>query len=96
MPNHIHLIIILDNSQFSLPEIVKRFKSKTTVFVKNSAKQNLQNQNSAKQAWQLQDRLWQPNYYEHIIRNETVLSKIREYIEINPHLEQIMFDQFYK
>lgn len=77
MPNHIHLIIILDNSRFSLPEIVKRFKSKTTVFVKNSAKQG----------WQLQDRLWQPNYYEHIIRDETVLSKIREYIEINPHLE---------
>jgi len=66
------------------------------VFVQNIAKQNLQNQNGAKQAWQLRGRLRQPNYYEHIIRNETVLNKIREYIEINPHLEQIMFDQFYK
>jgi putative transposase len=96
MPNHIHLIIILDDSQFSLFEVLKRFKYKTTVLVKKLAKQRLQNQNCAKQAWQLQDRLWQPNYYEHIIRNETALRKIREYIENNPHLEQIMFDQFYK
>jgi putative transposase len=28
--------------------------------------------------------IWQRNYYEHIIRNETMLSKIREYIINNP------------
>ncbi|MEW6614861.1 MAG: transposase [Thermodesulfobacteriota bacterium] len=28
--------------------------------------------------------LWQRNYYEHIIRNETELNKIREYIITNP------------
>lgn len=28
--------------------------------------------------------LWQRNYYEHIIRNEEELSKIREYIQNNP------------
>ncbi len=27
---------------------------------------------------------WQPNYYEHIIRNEKELSRIREYIQNNP------------
>jgi len=36
----------------------------------------------------LQDRhgvsLWQRNYYEHIIRNESELNKIREYIINNP------------
>ncbi len=30
------------------------------------------------------DRLWQRNYYEHIIRDEEDLSRIREYIENNP------------
>jgi putative transposase len=29
-------------------------------------------------------RLWQRNYYEHIIRNEDELNKIREYIIRNP------------
>jgi len=28
--------------------------------------------------------LWQRNYYEHIIRNETSLLRIREYIVNNP------------
>jgi hypothetical protein len=28
--------------------------------------------------------LWQRNYYEHIIRNETDLHRIREYIQTNP------------
>lgn len=28
--------------------------------------------------------VWQRNYYEHVIRNEIELKKIREYIESNP------------
>jgi hypothetical protein len=28
--------------------------------------------------------VWQRNYYEHIIRNESTLGRIREYIETNP------------
>jgi hypothetical protein len=30
------------------------------------------------------DRLWQPNYYEHIVRNDHSLDRIREYIDGNP------------
>jgi REP element-mobilizing transposase RayT len=30
------------------------------------------------------ERIWQKNYYEHVIRNEASLSKIREYIMGNP------------
>ena len=29
-------------------------------------------------------RLWQRNYYEHIVRNENEMSRIREYIRNNP------------
>jgi REP-associated tyrosine transposase len=29
-------------------------------------------------------RLWQPNYYERIIRNEGELNRIREYVQYNP------------
>ncbi|MCI5221933.1 MAG: hypothetical protein D3924_04495 [Candidatus Electrothrix sp. AR4] len=28
--------------------------------------------------------MWQPNYWEHIIRNEIELHRIREYIKNNP------------
>ncbi|MFN3929252.1 MAG: hypothetical protein ACK4OK_06425, partial [Thermoflexus sp.] len=31
-------------------------------------------------------RLWQRNYYEHIIRDEHSLKRIREYILLNPSL----------
>ncbi len=40
-------------------------------------------------------KLWQPNYYEHVIRNEKALGKIREYIINNPLAERIEFTQFY-
>ncbi|MGB3341560.1 MAG: transposase [bacterium] len=43
-----------------------------------------------------QMKLWQPNYYEHIIRNENALNRIREYIINNPLAEKIKFEQFYK
>jgi putative transposase len=33
---------------------------------------------------EFQKRLWQRNYYEHIIRNENELKQIREYIQNNP------------
>lgn len=39
--------------------------------------------------------IWQANYYEHVIRNEVALMRIREYIQNNPSAEGIDFDQFY-
>jgi putative transposase len=41
-------------------------------------------------------KFWQRNYYEHVIRNETALFKIRDYRENNPLAERIRFEQFYK
>jgi putative transposase len=34
-------------------------------------------------------RLWQPNYYEHVIRTENALAKIRQYIQDNPLVERL-------
>ena len=41
-------------------------------------------------------KLWQANYYEHVIRNEEALHRIREYIQDNPLAEKIEFEDFYK
>jgi REP element-mobilizing transposase RayT len=40
--------------------------------------------------------VWQANYYEHVIRNEAALHKIREYIANNPQELLLKFEQFYK
>jgi len=84
MINHIHMILSLQNSKHSLPQVIQAFKSLTTL--------------KAKQALPLQvkARLWQKSYYEHVIRMEMALFKIREYIQNNPLVERIEFGQFYK
>ena len=41
-------------------------------------------------------KFWQRNYYEHVIRNEDALLKIREYIQNNPLAERIKFEEFYQ
>jgi putative transposase len=60
----------------SLPDVVHRFKTITTKRYVDGVKQN---------GWpRFPGRLWQRNYYEHIIRDEDDLKRIRKYIEQNP------------
>lgn len=75
MPNHIHVIIILQTSQYHIGEIVRRFKAKVS--------------------HKFGFGIWQANYYEHIIRNEAALYKIREYIKNNPAALLLKFEEFY-
>lgn len=102
MPNHIHGIIILTVGAgpracpmdprarphkgqpqgvaptTSLPDVVHRFKSLTTTRYR---------QGVHREGWRpFAGRLWQRNYYEHVIRNEEDLNRIREYIADNPAL----------
>jgi REP element-mobilizing transposase RayT len=57
-------------------DVVGAFKSLTTVLYTRGVKQS---------AWPpFRGRLWQRNYYEHIIRDEAALVRIREYIANNP------------
>ena len=60
----------------SLPEIVHRFKSFTTAEYRNGVRL---------QHWPpFNSKLWQRNYYEHIIRSEEEMNRIREYTIENP------------
>jgi putative transposase len=101
MPNHVHAIILFDDSddppvgagfkpappsggtvesgaglkpaptRHALPEIVRAFKTF-----------------SARRINDLRDTpgapVWQRNYYEHVVRDETALNRIRQYIADNP------------
>jgi REP element-mobilizing transposase RayT len=74
MPNHIHGIIVLadiSNARHGLPEIVRGFKT----FSARSINERRQT---------CGDPLWQRGYYEHVIRNEKALNRIRSYIADNP------------
>ena len=98
MPNHFHGIFTIENSaslgaglracpgrprrvaptqnDVSLSEIVGRFKSLTTNRYMHGVK---------KLNWpRFETRLWQRNYYEHVIRNERDYQAIADYIYCNP------------
>ncbi len=69
MPNHIHLIMVLDESgghgNPPLQNIIGQLKSYTTR--------------------KYGSLLWQRSYHDHIIRNEQDYKKIWDYIETNPN-----------
>ncbi len=100
MPNHIHGIIIINNvganlcvrpydknkeeilngqthrSAPTIGRMIQWIKTMTTNEYIRSVKQN---------RWEpFKNRLWQRNYYEHIIRNDKELDEIRKYITENP------------
>ena len=100
MPNHIHGIIVLtvgagpracpkdershnEGGQpqgvaptISLSDVVHRFKSLATARYRQGVREN---------NWRpFPGRLWQRNYYEHIIRTEEELNRFHEYIQNNP------------
>lgn len=90
MPNHVHFIIVNvgidprcvcteDHQTFkgnALSKVVQWFKTMTT----NSYIHGVKNEN-----WTpFYKRLWQRNYYEHIIRHDADLERIQQYIQNNP------------
>ena len=92
MPNHLHGVLFLPSRApfkraepervengaipLTLGSVVGAFKSLTAV---------LYGRGAAAGAWPACDaRLWQRNYYEHIIKDEGSLVRIRAYIDKNP------------
>ncbi len=64
------------STRLSLPDVVHRFKTMTTKRYVDGVKRN---------NWPpFPGRLWQRNYWEHVVRNESELNRIREYIRHNP------------
>ncbi len=77
MPNHIHGIITIVEAGLALPkegirlmDVVRAFKSISAINVNRFLSR-------------VGVPLWQRNYYEHIIRNEESLNRVRKYIETN-------------
>jgi len=94
MPNHFHGTIVINDvgadlgvgpavsnnkgahAGAPLPTIIQWFKTMTTNEYIRGVKQS---------GWPVFDgKLWQRNYYEHIIRNDDDCNRISNYIETNP------------
>jgi putative transposase len=69
MPDHVHAILVFEECRQALGEVVGRFKSIT-------ARETRGLRGPA--------RLWQRGYYDHVIRDEEDLGRVREYIATNP------------
>jgi len=88
MPNHFHAIIVIESSvganavRLSIGESRLNMGARTLasliVGFKSSVTRNIH------KLRQIPDeKVWQRNYYEHIIRNENELHRIQEYIKMN-------------
>jgi len=80
MPNHFHGLISIStrDSNASLPKVVQSFKAAVTRLANKQA-------NTAGR------KLWQENYYDHVVRDDDDLARIRKYIIENPlawHLDR--------
>lgn len=88
MPNHVHGIVVITQPDLELETtIVKREFAKplpgslsTIVGAFKSAVTKQVNRMSGSQ----KQSFWQRNYYEHVVRNEENLARLREYIVTNP------------
>ena len=70
MPNHIHLILVLENEQNpNCSQIIALFKSGVSRQIHSMVQEV---------------KLWQRSYHDHVIRNQYEYEKIWLYIEANP------------
>ena len=73
MPNHIHLICeIIDKNKNTISRTNEKIPFLISTFKRLTNKE-------------CETKLWQRNYYEHVIRNEKEYKKIVKYIEDNPY-----------
>lgn len=94
MPNHLHGIIVINNGRGTLPRAPgTQQRAPTERFgkpVSNSIPTIIRSFKSSSTKRINEERnlpfapVWQRNYYEHVIRNENSLCRIREYIINNP------------
>lgn len=69
MPNHVHMIVILENRNYNLNQIIAQYKSGVTRWIRKCMPDVA---------------VWQKSYHDHVIRNQAAYEKIWLYIEANP------------
>ena len=70
MPDHFHGIVVVECAGHGLPEIIRGFKTFSSKQI-NALSNNFSFH-------------WQKSYYDHIVRDEDDLNRIRRYLKNNP------------
>jgi len=76
MPDHLHLLLEGKSKEADFKRFVSSFKQTTGYYHSQNAAQGFNPDDSPK--------LWQPSYYDHVLRNEEDLQKVAAYILNNP------------
>lgn len=77
MPDHIHLIIILNRTKrISLSAIIQSFKSLITKDFRDKLN--------------TPEKFWQRSFYDHVIRNEKAYLEKKMYILNNPFKRELL------
>ncbi len=92
MPNHLHGIVLLgENGATDTPSVVSGRIPRSAVTLPSGSLgaiigqfKRIVTKRSKLLSMPNEPRMWQRNYYEHIIRNEKTFNEIRSYICENP------------
>ncbi len=76
MPDHLHLLLLAEESGSSLKDFLREFKQKSSFYYKKK----------------FGIKLWQPSYYDHVLRKNEKLNNIAEYIFFNPVRKKLVDD----
>jgi REP element-mobilizing transposase RayT len=92
MPNHVHAIFMIDGEHYFSPDakvtVPSRFRNSFTSPRAGSLSAIVRSYKAGVtrrcRELGLQQDLWQPRFYDHLLRGDKVISAVREYIRNNP------------
>jgi len=89
MPDHIHGIIIIQNGsdnkiKHGLSEFIRAFKSFSSRRINEYNRANANAATGLRPVAASISGIWQPRFYDRIIRSDNALNRIRLYIKNNP------------
>ena len=69
IPNHVHMILVLGNTNAGVSTIIGQYKSSVTRIIRKT---------------QPHQKIWQTSFHDHVIRNQKDYERIWLYIDANP------------
>ena len=91
MPNHFHGILLLHDEKRAIQRVAPTEKDRPAGLMPGSIgaivgqfKSQVTKRLNKSTGRRSKEPFWQRNYYEHVIRDEDDLDRIREYIQNNP------------
>jgi putative transposase len=82
MPDHLHLLIEGESPDSDLKRFISSYKQYTGYYYKNHVAQGFSPAQTPAQ--RKNSKLWQPSYYDHVLRKDEDILNVTRYIVNNP------------